>query len=138
MLIIVEVLYKPVTCMLVTLHTWHALIMRAAIKLLLPCCLRRVIMPAYGAAPYLPAIVLERPVYLREMSDGLYSPFTYLLYKVRLLPQLSQLVPACLRAPEQLCPSQYDAWLHCLTALNINLLIGYAATPTVFFPGADD
>ena len=40
-------------------------------------------MPAYGAAPYLPAIVLERPVYLREMSDGLYSPFTYLLYKVR-------------------------------------------------------
>ncbi len=45
---------------------------------------RRVIMPAYGAAPYLPAIVLERPVYLREMSDGLYSPFTYLLYKVRM------------------------------------------------------
>ena len=46
-------------------------------------CWYRVIMPAYGAAPYLPAIVLERPVYLREMSDGLYSPFAYLLYKVR-------------------------------------------------------
>ncbi len=44
-------------------------------------------MPAYGAAPYLPAIVLERPVYLREMSDGLYSPFSYLLYKV-LFPDL--------------------------------------------------
>lgn len=39
-------------------------------------------MPAYGAGPYLPAIVLERPVYVREMNDGLYTPFTYLTYKV--------------------------------------------------------
>lgn len=43
-------------------------------------------MPAYGAGPYLPAIVMERPVYVREMSDGLYTPFTYLLYKVHTLP----------------------------------------------------
>ena len=43
----------------------------------------RVVLPAYGAGPYLPAIVMERPVYVREMSDGLYSPLTYLLYKVR-------------------------------------------------------
>ena len=43
----------------------------------------RVILPAYGAGPYLPAIVLERPVYVREMSDGLYSPLAYLTYKVR-------------------------------------------------------
>lgn len=42
----------------------------------------RVVLPAYGAGPYLPAIVMERPVYVREMSDGLYSPLTYLLYKV--------------------------------------------------------
>ena len=50
-------------------------------------------MPAYGAAPYLPAIVMERPVYIREMSDGLYTPFTYLLYKVlhrRCLSSLSR------------------------------------------------
>ena len=40
------------------------------------------ILPAYGAGPYLPAIVLERPVYVREMSDGLYSPLAYLTYKV--------------------------------------------------------
>ncbi len=39
-------------------------------------------MPAYGASPYLPSIVLERPVYVREMADGLYSPLAYLLYKV--------------------------------------------------------
>lgn len=44
--------------------------------------MHRVVLPAYGAGPYLPAIVMERPVYVREMSDGLYSPLTYLLYKV--------------------------------------------------------
>ena len=47
----------------------------------LPC---RAILPAYGAGPYLPAIVMERPVYVREISDGLYTAFTYLLYKVQL------------------------------------------------------
>lgn len=41
----------------------------------------RAILPAYGAGPYLPAIMLERPVYVREISDGLYTAFTYLLYK---------------------------------------------------------
>lgn len=46
------------------------------------CLFCRVVLPAYGAGPYLPAIVMERPVYVREMSDGLYSPLTYLLYKV--------------------------------------------------------
>lgn len=44
--------------------------------------MRRMMLPAYGAGPYLPAIVLERPVYVREMSDGLYSPLTYIVYKV--------------------------------------------------------
>lgn len=49
-------------------------------------CVTRVILPAYGAGPYLPALVLERPVFVREMSDGLYSPLTYLTYKVRPQP----------------------------------------------------
>ena len=67
------------------ISTWYGILVVLSINIskLLPN--GRVIMPAYGAAPYLPAIVLERPVYLREMSDGLYSPFTYLLYKVRAL-----------------------------------------------------
>ena len=39
-------------------------------------------LPAYGAGPYIPALVLERPVTVRERSDGLYTAFTYLLYKV--------------------------------------------------------
>ena len=42
----------------------------------------RVILPAYGAGPYLPTIVLDRPIFIREMSDGLYTPITYLTYKV--------------------------------------------------------
>lgn len=45
----------------------------------------RVVLPAFGAGPYLPGIVLERPVYLREMQDGLYGVGSYLTYKVHLL-----------------------------------------------------
>eukprot|EP00884_Botryococcus_braunii_P013677 jgi/Botrbrau1/2230/Bobra.101_2s0058.1 len=41
-----------------------------------------VVLPAFGAGPYLPGIVLERPVYLREMQDGLYGPGSYLTYKM--------------------------------------------------------
>ena len=47
---------------------------------------RRVILPAYGAGPYLPTIVMDRPIYIREMSDGLYTPLTYLTYKVPACP----------------------------------------------------
>lgn len=54
------------------------------------CWVCRVVLPAYGAGPYLPAIVMERPVYVREMSDGLYSPLTYLMYKVGTPPALLQ------------------------------------------------
>ena len=66
-------------------------------------CACRVILPAYGAGPYLPAIVMERPMYVRETSDGLYSPLTYLLYKVpKLARDSAQTSRACLPA----------AWLH--------------------------
>eukprot|EP00884_Botryococcus_braunii_P006507 jgi/Botrbrau1/15858/Bobra.40_1s0042.1 len=39
-------------------------------------------LPAFGAASYVPAIVLERPVFTREISDGLYQVITYLVYKM--------------------------------------------------------
>eukprot|EP00884_Botryococcus_braunii_P004583 jgi/Botrbrau1/14125/Bobra.182_3s0068.1 len=39
-------------------------------------------LPAYGSAAYVHILVLERPVYVRERADGLYTPGTYLLYKV--------------------------------------------------------
>ena len=34
------------------------------------------------AAAYIPSIVLERPVYLRETADGLFHPITYLAHKI--------------------------------------------------------
>lgn len=39
-------------------------------------------LPAFGAASYVPALVLERPLFVRERSDGLYRVMTYLLYKI--------------------------------------------------------
>lgn len=39
-------------------------------------------LPAFGAASYVPALVLERSLYVRERNDGLYRPITYLLSKL--------------------------------------------------------
>lgn len=36
----------------------------------------------YGAAAYVPTLVLERPLYYRERNDGCYGPLTYLVWKV--------------------------------------------------------
>eukprot|EP00879_Flechtneria_rotunda_P005742 GHRR01006043.1.p1 GENE.GHRR01006043.1~~GHRR01006043.1.p1 ORF type:complete len:547 (+),score=129.21 GHRR01006043.1:934-2574(+) len=41
-----------------------------------------VTMPAYGAASYVPAIVLERSLFTRERNDGLYRVVTYLAAKM--------------------------------------------------------
>jgi ATP-binding cassette subfamily G (WHITE) protein 2 len=40
-----------------------------------------VTLPAFGAAAYLPSIVLERALFVRERNDGLYRVITYLLAK---------------------------------------------------------
>jgi hypothetical protein len=40
------------------------------------------VLPAYGAASYVPSIVMERTLYVRERADGLYLPVTYLLAKM--------------------------------------------------------
>lgn len=65
--------------------------------------LHRVILPAYGAGPYLPTIVLDRPIFIREMSDGLYTPLTYLTYKV---PGLVSLPAAACSTPHALTASR--------------------------------
>ena len=39
-------------------------------------------MPAFGAASYVPSIVLERSLFTRERNDGLYRAVTYLAFKV--------------------------------------------------------
>ncbi|KAI3436016.1 hypothetical protein D9Q98_002073 [Chlorella vulgaris] len=41
-----------------------------------------VVLPAFGAASYVPSIVLERPLFVREQSDGLYRVSTYLIFKL--------------------------------------------------------
>ena len=35
----------------------------------------------FGAASYVPALTLEKPLFVRERADGLYKPITYLLSK---------------------------------------------------------
>lgn len=40
------------------------------------------VLPAFGAASYVPAIVLERALFVRERNDGLYRVVTYLTAKI--------------------------------------------------------
>jgi len=40
------------------------------------------VMPAFGAAAYVPSLVLERGLYVRERNDGLYAAHTYLIAKM--------------------------------------------------------
>eukprot|EP00958_Prasinococcus_capsulatus_P026106 scaffold4595_cov415-Prasinococcus_capsulatus_cf.AAC.4 len=41
-----------------------------------------VTLPTFGAAGYMPSIVLERPVFYRELDDGCYPVVAYVLYKI--------------------------------------------------------
>ena len=40
------------------------------------------ILPGFTASAYIPVIVLERPLFYRELDDGLYRPVTYLCAKL--------------------------------------------------------
>ncbi len=42
----------------------------------------RVVLPAFTAVAYVPVIILERPLFLRERNDGLYRVITYLSFKI--------------------------------------------------------
>ena len=39
-------------------------------------------LPAFGAASYVPQIVMERSLFMRERADGLYRPMTYVVAKM--------------------------------------------------------
>ena len=43
--------------------------------------LRWCTLPAFGASSYIPSIVLERGLFIRERNDGLYRVITYLCSK---------------------------------------------------------
>eukprot|EP00227_Mantoniella_beaufortii_P007206 CAMPEP_0197606508 /NCGR_PEP_ID=MMETSP1326-20131121/45194_1 /TAXON_ID=1155430 /ORGANISM="Genus nov. species nov., Strain RCC2288" /LENGTH=625 /DNA_ID=CAMNT_0043174433 /DNA_START=168 /DNA_END=2045 /DNA_ORIENTATION=- len=56
-------------------------------------------LPAFGAASYVPQIVMERSLYMRERADGLYKPITYLLAKMfdeMMLLSFVSLIIACI------------------------------------------
>ena len=42
---------------------------------------RQVILPSYGAAVYVPTLVLERPLFFREYADGCYHVVSYIMSK---------------------------------------------------------
>ena len=50
--------------------------------------------PAFGAASYIPSIMLSRPLFFRERSDGLYRSITFLCYLV--LEELFIAIPVTL------------------------------------------
>ncbi len=41
-----------------------------------------VVLPAFGAAGYMPSLMLERPIFVRERADGNYNVISYLSFKV--------------------------------------------------------
>ncbi|KAJ8611883.1 hypothetical protein CTAYLR_005810 [Chrysophaeum taylorii] len=40
------------------------------------------VIPGYSASSYMPTLVMERPVFIREVADGCYLPSTYLVAKL--------------------------------------------------------
>ena len=50
-----------------------------------------VLAPICGAVMYLPSMMLERALFIRERNDGLYRPLTYLVFK--LLDELMMMAP---------------------------------------------
>lgn len=88
-----------------------------------------VVMPAFGAAAYTPALVLERPLFVRERSDGLYYVITYLLSKM-----VEELLIACLASLGvtafvfygiKLQGSWVFFWLTYLTTLSNGIILAY-------------
>jgi len=56
------------------------------------------VMPSFTASGYMPSIVIERPLFYRETSDGCYSALTYVIYKLieEAIPQLFGSLIFCL------------------------------------------
>ena len=86
-------------------------------------------LPAFGAASYVPAIVLERPLFVRERNDGLYRVITYLCAKM-----LEELGIAMLNSlifsnvvfwPLRLQGSWAPFWLVYFTTLSTGIVLAY-------------
>lgn len=86
-------------------------------------------LPAFGAASYVPAIVLERPLFVRERNDGLYRVITYLCAKM-----IEEMGIALLNSlifsnvvfwPLRLQGSWVPFWLVYFTTLSTGIVLAY-------------
>lgn len=86
-------------------------------------------LPAFGAASYVPAIVLERATFVRERNDGLYRTITYLLYKIveELIVStiLSVILSAIVFSAIELQGSYVSFWLIYWITLNTGIVLAY-------------
>ncbi|CAK0754674.1 hypothetical protein CVIRNUC_002316 [Coccomyxa viridis] len=87
------------------------------------------ILPGYAAASYMPTIVLERPLFVRERNDGLYRPSTYLLFKMveemTVFFFLSLVTTSIVFAPCRLGGSFLLFWLVNFITTATGIAIGY-------------
>ena len=102
-----------------------------------------IVLPAFGAAGYMPSLMIERPIFVRERSDGNYIAASYLFYKV--LEEFLVTVPVSLVFSAGiyygigLHGSFGLFWLLNLLVSNIGIILAYlvaSIAPTVDFANA--
>jgi len=86
-------------------------------------------LPAFGASSYVPQIVLERALFMRERADGLYRPMTYICAKMfdemLLLLGVSLVFAAMVFYAVQLPGSFLLFWLVYLFTLGNGVILAY-------------
>lgn len=86
-------------------------------------------LPAFGASAYVPSIVMERPLFVRERNDGLYLAITYLCAKMvdeLLLAIVGTLIFSCVvYFPLKLGGLWVTWWLCYLCTLSIGIVLAY-------------
>lgn len=86
--------------------------------------------PAWGAVAYVPNIMSERALYVREQNDGLYRPVTYLVFKMADELTLNFIVglgsTAIIFYGVMLEGSFAYFWLNCMCTLSNGVVIAYA------------
>ncbi len=88
------------------------------------------LLPGFTAITFLPALVLERVLFIRERADGLYGPGAYLLHKLGIefaviLP-ISLLFAVAVWFPLRLLGSFALFWLVYLATTAVGVALGYA------------
>ncbi|KAG1671781.1 hypothetical protein FOA52_000158 [Chlamydomonas sp. UWO 241] len=86
--------------------------------------------PAWGAVAFIPAIISERALYVRERNDGLYRPISYIMFKAIDELSLNWVVglasSGILFGGTALQGSYVYFWLMLMTTLSNGVLIAYA------------